>query len=107
MADWQPIESAPKGRHDVLDLWCVGDCEDIKFYCPVSYGVKDQMLWQGRVTNVQWVNGAWRPKSGLLLHPLTVTPTHWMRAAVAPEWDDVAAALESVPLAESRGEQVK
>ena len=81
---WQPIATAPKGRHDLLDLWCVGDREDIAFYCPDFCGVADQMLWQGRVTNIHWHDGAWRPLHGLRLHPLTVTPTHWMPLPPAP-----------------------
>ncbi len=28
MTDWQPIETAPKGRDDMIDIWCVSPRED-------------------------------------------------------------------------------
>jgi hypothetical protein len=34
MSEWRSIETAPKGHHDVLDLWCIGEHDDIAFYCP-------------------------------------------------------------------------
>lgn len=82
MSDWQPIETAPKRHHSVLDLWCVGLHDDIAFYC-ADYCAAGTMegsehLYQGRVAAVWWRDGAWRPKSKLRLHALTVTPTHWM-----------------------------
>lgn len=86
---WQDIASAPKGHHDVLDLWCIGLYEDIAFYCPdfCALGQRDpegNHLYQGRVCNVWWRNNAWRPKCGLLRQPLAVTPTHWMRIPKSP-----------------------
>lgn len=80
---WQPIETAPKpesGRRKVIDVWCVTDDHDAaKFYFGNTMsGVKDRMLWQGRVSEVYWLDGAWRPATGLRMHHLTVTPTHWM-----------------------------
>lgn len=82
MSDWQPIETAPKpesGRRKVIDVWCVTDDHaSAEFYFGATMsGVKDRMMWQGRVTDVYWLHGAWRPVSGLILHALTVTPTHW------------------------------
>jgi hypothetical protein len=86
---WQPIETAPRseGRRKVIDVWCVtDDHESAKFYFGASMsGVKDQMLWQGRVTDVYWRDGAWRPVCGLQLHALTVTPTHWRALPDPPE----------------------
>ena len=80
---WQPIETAPKperGRRKVIDVWCVtDDHEAAQFYFGRTLcGVKDEMRWQGRVCEVYWLDGAWRPATGLRLHGLTVTPTHWM-----------------------------
>ena len=80
---WQPMETAPRperGRRKVIDVWCVtDDHESAKFYFGNTMsGVKDQMLWQGRVSEVYWLDGAWRPATGLRMHGLTVTPTHWM-----------------------------
>lgn len=79
---WRDIATAPKperGRRVVVDLWCVADdVESAKFYFgSTCSGVKDQMLWQGRVSDVYWFDGAWRPATGLRMHGLTVTPTHW------------------------------
>lgn len=87
---WRPIETAPKGRHDVIDLWCVGIHDDIAFYCPDFCAVGRQdaegnHLYQGRVSRVQWRLGAWRPKSNLLLHAITVTPTHWSPLPEPPQ----------------------
>lgn len=81
--DWQPIETAPKppsGRRKVIDVWCVtDDLEAARFYFgETCSGVKDRHLWQGRVSEVYWLEGAWRPATGLRMHGLTVTPTHWM-----------------------------
>ena len=88
MSDWQPIATAPKGHHAVLDLWCVGDHDSIAFYCP-NYCATGRYIdgvheYQGRVTNVWWRRDAWRPKAGLMLAPLSVTPTHWMRVPEPP-----------------------
>jgi len=87
---WQPIETAPKpesGRRKVIDVWCVtDDHEAAEFYFGNTMsGVKDRMLWQGRVSEVYWRDGAWRPVSGLRRHALTVTPTHWMPLPAPPE----------------------
>jgi hypothetical protein len=87
MSEWQPMETAPRpehGRRKVVDLWCVGDRESIEFYCPEFCGVKDEKLWQGRVNNCYWLDGAWRPQAGLRLHGLTVTPIAWMPLPSAP-----------------------
>jgi deoxycytidylate deaminase len=80
---WQPMETAPRaesGRRKVIDVWCVtDDHESAKFYFGATMsGVKDQMLWQGRVSEVYWLDGAWRPATGLRMHGLTVTPVAWM-----------------------------
>jgi hypothetical protein len=87
--DWHPIATAPRpshGRKKYVDLWCVtDDHESAKFYFGATMcGVKDQMLWQGRVTDVYWLDGAWRPGTGLRMHGLTVTPTHWMPLPAPP-----------------------
>ena len=79
---WEPMATAPKGHHDVIDLWCIGLSDDIAFYCAdfCAVGRTDRdgnHLYQGRVPAVWWRDGAWRPKSNLRLHALTVTPTHW------------------------------
>jgi hypothetical protein len=89
MTGWQPIETAPKptsGRKRVIDVWCVtDDHESAKFYFGATMsGVKDQQMWQGRVHDVYWLEGAWRPVCGLLRHALTVTPTHWMPLPMPP-----------------------
>lgn len=89
MSEWQPIETAPRptrGRRKVIDVWAVtDDHESAKFYFGNTMcGVKDQMLWQGRVCEVYWLDGAWRPATGLRMHGLTVTPTHWMPLPDAP-----------------------
>ena len=59
--DWQPIETAPRtnSRRRVIDVWCVtDDHEAAKFYFGNTMsGVKDQMMWQGRVSEVYWVWG--------------------------------------------------
>ncbi len=87
---WQPIETAPRpssrGRRKVIDVWWVTDDHaSAEFYFGATMcGIKDQMLWQGRVSEVYWLDGAWRPSSGLRLHGLTVTPTHWMPLPKAP-----------------------
>lgn len=89
MTDWQPIETAPRpsrGRRKVIDVWCVtDDHESAKFYFGNTMcGVKDRMMWQGRVNEVYWLDGAWRPATGLRMHGLTVTPTHWMPLPLPP-----------------------
>jgi len=86
---WQPIETAPRptrGRRKVIDVWCVtDDLASAKFYfMNTCRGVKDQMMWQGRVCEVYWLDGAWRPATGLRMHGLTVTPTHWMPLPESP-----------------------
>lgn len=86
---WQPIETSPRptsGRRKVIDVWCVtDDHESARFYFGASMcGVAGQMLWQGRVCDVYWRDGAWRPVSGLQRHALTVTPTHWMPLPDSP-----------------------
>jgi hypothetical protein len=83
MSGWQPIATAPRperGRRKVVDVWCVtDDPETAKFYFGATCsGVKDEHLWQGRVSEVYWLDGAWRPGAGLRRHGLTCTPTHWM-----------------------------
>ena len=84
MSEWQPIETAPKPargrRRHVIDVWCVtDDHESAQFYFGATMsGVKDLVMWQGRVSEVYWLEGAWRPVGGLVRHGLTVTPTHWM-----------------------------
>ena len=83
MSDWQPISTAPRhenGRRRVIDVWAVTDDHaSAEFYFGQTMcGVKDEPLWQGRVCEVYWRDGAWRPVSGLQRHALTVTPTHWM-----------------------------
>jgi hypothetical protein len=80
---WQPIETAPRparGGRKVIDVWCVtDDAEAAKFYFGETMcGVKDRMMWQGRVSEVYWLDCAWRSATGLRMHGLTVTPTHWM-----------------------------
>ena len=85
---WQPIETASKDERDIVDVWCMGERIDIEFYCSVYSGVRGLTLWQGRVTNVHWKDGAWRQKSGLRLHKLEVTPTHWMPIPDAPHGKD-------------------
>ena len=89
---WQPMESAPRpesGRRKVIDVWCVtDDHESAKFYFGNTMsGVKDRMMWQGRVCEVYWLDGAWRPATGLRLHGLTVTPIAWMPLPDAPPGD--------------------
>jgi hypothetical protein len=86
---WQAIESAPKRHHDVIDLWCVGEHDDIAFYC-ANYCATGRYIngyheYQGRVPNVWWRDGAWRPKSKLRLHAITVAPTHWMPLPEPPK----------------------
>lgn len=83
MQTWQGMETAPKptgGRRRVIDVWCVtDDHESAKFYFGATMsGVKDWMMWQGRVSEVYWHEGAWRPAGGLMRHGLTVTPIAWM-----------------------------
>jgi hypothetical protein len=82
MSDWQPIETAPKRKRSaVIDVWAViDDPGAARFYFGATCcGVPDKGLWQGRVTGVHWLDGAWRPHEGLArLHPLEVTVTHWM-----------------------------
>jgi hypothetical protein len=90
---WQPIATAPKppsGRRKVVDVWCVtDDHEAAKFYFGNTMsGVKDRMMWQGRVCEVYWLDGAWRPATGLRLHGLTVTPTHWMPLPAPPTTEE-------------------
>lgn len=92
MSEWQPIETAPRpehGRRKVIDVWCVtDDHEAAQFYFGATMrGVKGQMLWQGRVCDVRWLEGAWRPVNGLTRHALTVTPTHWKPLPDAPRLD--------------------
>ena len=87
-ARWQPIESAPKTKRGVVvDLWCVtDDHESARFYfMQTMCGVRDEMKWQGRVSECVWRDGAWRPASGLSRHRLEVTPTHWMPLPPPPE----------------------
>jgi hypothetical protein len=86
---WHAIESAPKRHHDVIDLWCVGEHDDIAFYC-ANYCATGRYIngyheYQGRVPNVWWRDGAWRPKSKLRLHAITVAPTHWMPLPEPPK----------------------
>jgi hypothetical protein len=90
MSEWQPIETAPRheeGRKAIIDVWAVtDDLESARFYFGASMcGVKDEHMWQGRVCGVYWRNGAWRPISGLQMHALTVTPTHWMPLPEPPK----------------------
>lgn len=90
---WQPISTAPKperGRRKVIDVWCVTDDRaSAEFYFGATMaGVKDRMMWQGRVSEVYWRDGAWRPANGLRLHGLTVTPTHWMDLPLLPAPED-------------------
>ena len=87
---WQPIETAPRppsnSRRKIIDVWCVTDeIEAAKFYFGATCcGVEGKTMWQGRVSEVYWLEGAWRPAGGLLRHGLTVTPTHWRPLPEAP-----------------------
>ena len=87
---WQSIETAPRpnGMRRVIDVWCVtDDHEAADFYFGATksvVAVKDQQMWQGRVSEVYWREGAWRPVCGLMRHALTVTPTHWMPLPESP-----------------------
>lgn len=90
MSHWQPIETAPKperGRKVIIDVWAVtDDYESARFYFGnTCCGVKDEMQWQGRVSEVYWFKGAWRPATGLMMHGLMVTPTHWMPLPEPPK----------------------
>jgi hypothetical protein len=85
---WQDIATAPRpsGRRKVIDVWCyTDDHEAAKFYFGASMcGVKDRTMWQGRVCDVYWRDGAWRPVGGIQHHSLTVTPTHWIDLPAPP-----------------------
>jgi hypothetical protein len=75
---WRPIDEAPKDGTPV-DLWCIGEPEDISFYSG-QYGRA------ARVPRCVFKNGAWRPDGGLdRLHQITVTPTHFMPLPSPPE----------------------
>lgn len=85
---WEPIDTAPKDGRTVVDLWCVtDDGGSASFYFGnTKCGVTDRVMWQGRVTECWWKDGAWRPRSGLSrLYALTVEPTHWIPLPRAPE----------------------
>jgi hypothetical protein len=65
MADWQPIETAPKVG-SVIDLWCV----------------KDDRSW--RLTNAFWspMWKDWRTSRGEVV--AADVPTHWMQVPDPP-----------------------
>ena len=89
MSGWQDIATAPRperGRRKIIDVWAVTDDPDAAafYFGRTKSGVRDQKLWQGRVCEVYWLDGAWRPASGIRMHALTVTPTHWMPLPTAP-----------------------
>jgi hypothetical protein len=68
---WKTIESAPVDG-TIIDLWCVGDPSDIKFYT----GHRKKC---GRVADC-YFDERWRHYLGLTrCMGLTVTPTHWMK----------------------------
>ncbi len=90
MSEWQPMETAPRpsrGRKKVIDVWAVTDdpAAAAFYFGNTRSGVKDQMLWQGRVAEVYWLDGAWRPATGIRMHALTVTPIAWMPLPAPPE----------------------
>ena len=85
MTEWQPIETAPRDGTSV-DLWIVGDPESIVFYCPVSKRHRDRVRREGRISDVWWHDGAWRPKSGTAkLFPIDAEITHWMSLPEPPK----------------------
>ena len=80
MSGWLPIETAPRdGR--LVDLWCVGEEDDIRFYCRDAFGKR-----AGRVAECYFTDGAWRPYMGLTRGmSLPLDPTHWMPLPSPPD----------------------
>lgn len=74
---WRPIETAPKDG-TVFDVW-LGDApvRDADFYC----GNKKYL----RSPNWHWLEGKFRPFTGLRPVPVFVQPTHWMPLPEPPK----------------------
>ena len=71
---WRSIKTAPRDGTPV-DLWIMGEAAEVEFYCPLSYRHPDRVHRSGRVTNVRWIEGDWRPVAGLhRLHGLGALP---------------------------------
>jgi hypothetical protein len=71
---WRPIETAPRDG-TAVDLWVTGEAAEVEFYCPLSYRHPDRVHRSGRVTNVRYIDGDWRPVAGLhRLHGLGTLP---------------------------------
>lgn len=85
---WRSIETAPRDGTPV-DLWIVGDPAEVEFYCALSRRHRDRVHHEGRVTNVAWRDGDWRPICGLhRLHGLGSLPISilwWMPTPEPPQ----------------------
>lgn len=64
MADWQPIESAPKDGTEII-AW--GMMRGDYGYTP------DEPTWTG----VRWTNAQWQVTKPTARHFAGFTPTHW------------------------------
>jgi hypothetical protein len=89
MAEWQPIETAPKDGTPV-DLWIVGSDNNVDFYSQTARKVKGKPLRAGRSPDWVWHHKSpnkpnWYPLGGIAGFPLMpgIEATHW-RAITSP-----------------------
>lgn len=89
MTEWQPIETAPKGRDDLIDVWCIdpdGETGLKTRLTDVFWCVADEIIphtgW-ARITDDGNVDFVEREGSGPCGLPAW-KPTHWMPLPAPP-----------------------
>ena len=71
---WRSLETSFPRDGEIVDLWCIGEPDDVAFYCRDMFGNRC-----GRVTECRYQDGAWRPYMGLTRGmALPLKATHWM-----------------------------